>query len=109
MHQCVLGATSYNGQRCTAIKLIMVHESVADAFVAKLVARVAALKVGLPWESGVAITPLPEEKKPAFLEALIADALGYRLHFPAARPPHLPRLPASPRSASVTPPRQCKR
>merc|ERR1719201_2954037 len=27
--QCTLGATSYNGQRCTAIKLILVHSSVA--------------------------------------------------------------------------------
>ena len=34
--QCVLGATSYNGQRCTAIKLILVHEDVADAFAAAL-------------------------------------------------------------------------
>jgi len=74
--QCVLGATSYNGQRCTAIKLIMVHESVADTFAQKLVAAVSALKVGLPWEDGVTITPLPEEKKPAYLEDLIADALA---------------------------------
>ena len=73
--QCMLGATAYCGQRCTAIKLIFVHESVADAFVPKLVARVAALKVGLPWEHGVAITPLPDPKKPAYLQALIADAV----------------------------------
>jgi len=75
--QCVLGATSYNGQRCTAVKLIMVHDSVADAFVTKLVEKVTALKVGLPWEDGVAITPLPEANKPQFLEALIADALQH--------------------------------
>jgi len=75
--QCVLGATSYNGQRCTAIKLIMVHESIADAFVAKLVEAVGKLGVGLPWEEGVSITPLPESKKPAYLEALIADALAH--------------------------------
>ena len=74
--QCVLGSLSYNGQRCTAIKLIMVHESIADAFVAKLVARVNALKVGLPWEEGVAITPLPEASKPQYLEALIGDAVA---------------------------------
>merc|ERR1719502_1358898 len=29
---CVTGGLSYNGQRCTAVKLIMVHDSVADAF-----------------------------------------------------------------------------
>jgi len=74
--QCMLGATSYNGQRCTAIKLIMVHSSVADAFVERLVAKIGALKVGLPWEEGVAITPLPETAKPKYLEELIGDALG---------------------------------
>jgi glyceraldehyde-3-phosphate dehydrogenase (NADP+) len=76
VEQCVLGATSYNGQRCTAIKLIMVHESIADEFVSRLVKRVSALKGGLPWEKDVAITPLPESGKPKFLEGLIADALA---------------------------------
>jgi glyceraldehyde-3-phosphate dehydrogenase (NADP+) len=74
--QCVLGGLSYNGQRCTAIKLIMVHETIADEFVNQLVARISSLKVGLPWEEGVSITPLPEQKKPQILEALIADALA---------------------------------
>ena len=73
--QCVLGGLSYNGQRCTAVKLIMVHDSVADAFVAKLTAKVNALKAGLPWEDGVTITPLPEANKPTYLEEVIGDAL----------------------------------
>jgi glyceraldehyde-3-phosphate dehydrogenase (NADP+) len=71
---CVTGALSYNGQRCTAVKLIMVHDSVADAFMQKLLPKVAALKVGLPWEGGVNITPLPEPTKPGVLADLIADA-----------------------------------
>ncbi len=62
--QCVLGATSYNGQRCTAIKLVMVHESIADELVAKMRERIAKLKAGLPWEDGVSITPLAEPNKP---------------------------------------------
>jgi len=76
VQQVTLGATSYNGQRCTAIKLIMVHDSIADAFVARLVESVGALKAGLPWEPNVAITPLPEPGKPKYLEELIGDALG---------------------------------
>ena len=40
--QCVLGGLSYNGQRCTAIKLIMVHEDIAEKFVRALVAKVAS-------------------------------------------------------------------
>jgi glyceraldehyde-3-phosphate dehydrogenase (NADP+) len=43
--QVTIGSTTYNGQRCTAIKLVMVHESVADAFVKKFVEKVATLKV----------------------------------------------------------------
>ena len=76
VEQCVLGATSYNGQRCTAIKLILVHASIAEAFVTKLAAAVGALQQGLPWETGVKITPLPEPKKPAYLQELLADALS---------------------------------
>ena len=74
--QCTLGSLSYNGQRCTAIKLVMVHASIADAFVEKLVDKVRALKVGLPWEENVAITPLPEPKKPQILESMISDAVS---------------------------------
>ena len=74
--QCALGATSYNGQRCTAIKLMLVHRSVHDAFVAKLLEHVGALAAGLPWAPGVAITPLPEPSKPTYLEELVADALA---------------------------------
>ena len=73
---CVAGALSYNGQRCTALKLLLVHASVADEFVQRLVQRVGALKAGLPWEEGVSITPLPEPTKPKLIEALLADALG---------------------------------
>lgn len=74
--QVMLGSTSYNGQRCTAIKLTLVHSSVADEFVRKLVQKVAALRVGLPWDEKVAITPLPEEGKAKAMESLIADALA---------------------------------
>mmetsp|Transcript_81114 Transcript_81114/g.213944 ORF Transcript_81114/g.213944 Transcript_81114/m.213944 type:complete len:540 (-) Transcript_81114:463-2082(-) len=73
--QILLGSLNYNGQRCTACKLVMPHVDVADALVEKLVAKINALKVGLPWESGVNITPLPEPTKPQYLEGLIADAI----------------------------------
>jgi len=74
--QCCLGALSFNGQRCTAIKLILVHSSVENAFVAKLADRIKALRVGLPFEQGVAITPLPEHTRAAFLHELVEDALA---------------------------------
>jgi len=74
--QCCLGATSYNGQRCTAIKLIAVHQDVQAAFMEKLVAQVEKCAAGLPWAKGVSITPLPEQAKPGYLRELVADALA---------------------------------
>jgi glyceraldehyde-3-phosphate dehydrogenase (NADP+) len=76
VRECVSGALSFNGQRCTALKILFVQRAVATDFVARLAAAVAALPCGLPWETGTAITPLPEEGKTAALTALIADAVG---------------------------------
>ncbi|WP_371319288.1 NADP-dependent glyceraldehyde-3-phosphate dehydrogenase [Pseudomonas gingeri] len=72
--EAVSGALSFNGQRCTALKILFVHEDVADAFVDKLSAKISALKAGMPWESGVSLTPLPEPGKTQFLNTLVADA-----------------------------------
>ena len=35
--ECLLGSLSYNGQRCTALKIIFVHESIAEEFNRKMV------------------------------------------------------------------------
>jgi glyceraldehyde-3-phosphate dehydrogenase (NADP+) len=72
--EVVLGALSYNGQRCTAIKIVFVHESIVDLFLPELIKQVDALKIGLPWESGVKITPLPEPDKPEYIRTVIEDA-----------------------------------
>jgi glyceraldehyde-3-phosphate dehydrogenase (NADP+) len=72
--ECTVGALSFNGQRCTALKILFVHRSVAEPFLTRLVAAVAALRPGMPWDEGVALTPLPEHGKPAYLAALIEDA-----------------------------------
>ncbi len=72
--ECTLGAMSYNGQRCTAIKIIFVHRSLADVFCERLTRSVSQLKAGMPWEEGVSITPLPEGGKPAWLAELVEEA-----------------------------------
>lgn len=74
--ECILGALSFNGQRCTALKLIFVQKEVAAEFTKKLSAAVSALKPGLPWEKDVKITPLPEADKPAYLKECIEDAVA---------------------------------
>ena len=74
VQETVLGSLSFNGQRCTALKMIFVHKSVADAFIAKLKEAVANLKFGMPWQEGVMLTPLPEPHKPDYIRELITDA-----------------------------------
>ncbi|MBE9597919.1 NADP-dependent glyceraldehyde-3-phosphate dehydrogenase [Pedobacter sp. MC2016-24] len=76
VQETVLGSLSFNGQRCTALKIIFIHRSLADVFLKDLSEAVAKLKFGMPWEEGVALTPLPEPQKPAYLKACIDDALA---------------------------------
>ncbi len=73
--ECVLGALSFNGQRCTALKIFFVHSAIADAFVAKLSDAVSALKLGMPWEKGVQITPVAEPEKPQYLADAMQEAV----------------------------------
>lgn len=72
--ESVLGSLSFNGQRCTALKIFFVHESVANLFVKRLSEEIAKLKFGMPWEKDVFLTPLPEPNKPNYLKELIEDA-----------------------------------
>jgi acyl-CoA reductase-like NAD-dependent aldehyde dehydrogenase len=74
VQETVLGSLSFNGQRCTALKTIFVHQSIAKEFIELLKEQVAKLQFGLPWEKGVTLTPLPEPGKPAYLNDLIEDA-----------------------------------
>jgi acyl-CoA reductase-like NAD-dependent aldehyde dehydrogenase len=76
VQETVLGSLSFNGQRCTALKIVFVHRSIADEFVQQLSAEVNKLKYGMPWETGVALTPLPEPNKPAYLKECIDDAIA---------------------------------
>jgi glyceraldehyde-3-phosphate dehydrogenase (NADP+) len=72
--ECVLGSLSFNGQRCTALKILFVHKSIVDEFIKKLSAEIAKLKFGMPWEAGVSLTPLPEPGKINYLTSLVEDA-----------------------------------
>ncbi len=72
--ECLAGTLSFNGQRCTALKIVYVHESIVDEFNTRFAKRVDALKFGLPWEDGVKLTPLPDPNKPEYIKDLIDDA-----------------------------------
>ncbi len=71
--QIVAGAFSYSGQRCTAIKRVIVLESVADKLVTLLQAEVAKLTVGNPFDNAD-ITPVIDNASADFIWGLIEDA-----------------------------------
>ena len=73
--ECISGTLSFNGQRCTALKVIYVHEDIAEEFNKRFAEKVDALKFGNPWEAGVNLTPLPEPDKPEYIQGLIDDAV----------------------------------
>ncbi|WP_346893612.1 NADP-dependent glyceraldehyde-3-phosphate dehydrogenase [Clostridium sp. UBA871] len=73
--EIVSGAYSYSGQRCTAIKRVLVTEDVADELSSKILEQVKKLTIGTP-ESGAKITPLIDKKSADFVEELIQDALS---------------------------------
>ncbi|XP_044463378.1 NADP-dependent glyceraldehyde-3-phosphate dehydrogenase-like isoform X2 [Mangifera indica] len=69
----VKGGFSYSGQRCTAVKVVLVMESVANTLVEKVKAKVAKLSVGRP-EDDCDITPVVSESSANFIEGLVMDA-----------------------------------
>ena len=65
------------GQTCVCANRLFVHDSVYEAFAAKLAARVAALKVGPGTEAGVTQGPLIDAAALAKVEEHIADATSH--------------------------------
>lgn len=75
--QVLAGALSFNGQRCTALKMLFVHRSRRAEFLDRLCAALDDLRAGLPWQEGVRLTPVADPKAPEFLRDLIADARSF--------------------------------
>ena len=73
--ECISGTLSFNGQRCTALKILYVHEDIKEEFLSKFVIAVDELKLGLPWENTL-LTPLPEPAKPKYISDLIENAVN---------------------------------
>jgi len=74
--ECIAGTLSFNGQRCTALKILYIHESIFDDFIDKFCKEVDSLLYGNPWDDNVMLTPLPEPDKPKYIKSLIDDALS---------------------------------
>jgi glyceraldehyde-3-phosphate dehydrogenase (NADP+) len=75
VEECIMGSLSFNGQRCTALKILFVHETIIKEFLEKFTSKMEKLSKGMPYENA-SITPLPEFDKPEYLSELIKDAIS---------------------------------
>ncbi|MCB2293015.1 NADP-dependent glyceraldehyde-3-phosphate dehydrogenase [Clostridium algoriphilum] len=71
----VAGAFSYSGQRCTAVKRVLVLNDIADDLINELLKNIKLLKVGNP-EDSCEITPLIDNKAADYVQDLINDAIS---------------------------------
>jgi succinate-semialdehyde dehydrogenase/glutarate-semialdehyde dehydrogenase len=76
------------GQTCVCTNRFYVHESIHDAFVEKLAAGAAKIKVGSGFEQGVAQGPLIDEQAVAKVEEHVADARAKGAKVLAGGKPH---------------------
>lgn len=82
----MLGALSFNGQRCTALKLFYAPKQYGSKFAELMAKRVESKTVGLPWQtwptegggspSYSSITPLPGKNRIDYMRQLIDDAVA---------------------------------
>ena len=77
LKECVLGSLSFNGQRCTALKILFVEACIADTFLECFSEAVNALSFGMPWQEGVFLTPVAEKGKTEYLRELVYDAVSH--------------------------------
>jgi aldehyde dehydrogenase (NAD+) len=57
----VFSAAGTAGQRCTTLRRVIVHESIADELVARLKSAYESLPIGSPLEAGTLVGPLIDE------------------------------------------------
>jgi glyceraldehyde-3-phosphate dehydrogenase (NADP+) len=74
VRECVKGAWSFNGQRCTALKVIYVHKDIRAEFLQRFAAATDALVAGHPADNAD-ITPLPERGKVAWMQDYVDEVV----------------------------------
>lgn len=73
----VQGATKNSGQRCTAVKRILVVNSVADAFVERVLVNAKKLKCGDPMDPAVDVGTVINEAAAQLFERRVQDAVAH--------------------------------
>ncbi len=77
VRECVLGCLSFNGQRCTALKILFVEAPIVEDFLDRFARAVSVLPFGMPWQEDARVTPVAEKGKTDYLGALVNDALSH--------------------------------
>jgi len=72
----VAGSYKNSGQRCTAVKRILVHKAVADRFVELLVAKTRAIRYGDPMDPSTDVGTVIDEAAAIEFEAKVNDAIA---------------------------------
>ncbi len=70
------GSYKNSGQRCTAVKRMLVQESVADRFVELLLGKTRAIKHGDPMDTGMDMGTVIDEAAAMSFESKVADAVA---------------------------------
>ncbi len=83
----VQGATKNSGQRCTAVKRILVMERVADAFVEKVLAKAKKIKFGDPMDPDTDLGTVVHEQAAALFEkrVFMAEEQGAKILYHPGR------------------------
>lgn len=81
------GSFKNSGQRCTAVKRILVQDSIYDAFVEKLVVKAAEYKSGDPADESTIVGTVIDEASAIYLETVTKEAvaLGAKVEFGGKR------------------------
>ena len=72
----VAGSYKNSGQRCTAVKRMLVHEAVADRFVEQVVAKTRAWSYGDPSDKKLDMGTVIDEQAAMFFESRVNEALA---------------------------------
>ncbi|CAE6705061.1 Phosphonoacetaldehyde dehydrogenase [Paraburkholderia nemoris] len=72
----VLGSYKNSGQRCTAIKRILVHRTVADRFTELVVEKTRAWKCGNPGDANTDMGTVIDEAAASLFEARVNEAIA---------------------------------
>lgn len=93
MESVLAGIVTHAGQGCALLTRILVHKSLHDDLVARIVGTLGFISVGDPADPGTLMGPLIRDVQRQRVESLIASGIdeGAQIAFGGKRPAHLER------------------